>query len=233
MPFDLQVDTPIINPHHSITEPQLISSNTCFNGWFGIPFQDKHHITHIRVPQPSKILTLYNLHHLIPLYPSILSKSSIRQLMLHILPSCLAQELLSILPLPNLYQSTITSQHKFISHCFHLQPMPSSSTCKDSYATDKDTATIIQHLIFHQPFENTILSSLPAQFRSAISNNNLGIVEGCLIFYETVIPTAKKICRIVAPVSPRLTIFSLLHASPTVGRMGEYKTLYRIKLRFF
>ena len=31
VPFDLQIDTSIINPHHSIPEPQLISSNTCFN----------------------------------------------------------------------------------------------------------------------------------------------------------------------------------------------------------
>ena len=34
VPFDLQVDTSIINPHYYIPEPQLISSNTRFNGWF-------------------------------------------------------------------------------------------------------------------------------------------------------------------------------------------------------
>ena len=131
MPFDLQIDTFIINPHHFIPEPQLISSNSCFNGWFGIPFQDKHHIIHIRVPQRSEILTLYNFHHLIPLYPSILSKSSIRQLVLHILPSCLAQDLISILPLFNLDQYATTSQHTCISYCFHLQPMPSFSMWKN------------------------------------------------------------------------------------------------------
>ena len=78
MPLDFQVDTSIITPHRFIPEPQLISCNTCFNSWFGIPFQDKHHINHIRVPQPSEILTLCNLCHLIPLYLSILSESSIR-----------------------------------------------------------------------------------------------------------------------------------------------------------
>ena len=143
MPFDLQIDTFIINPHHFIPEPHLISSNTFFNGWFGIPFQDKNHITHIRAPQPSEILNLYNLPLLISLYPSILSESSIRQLVLHILPSCLVQELISVLPLPNLDQSAETSQHKCISHSFHLQPMSSSSTWKDAYAAHKDTATIM------------------------------------------------------------------------------------------
>ena len=106
--------------------------------------------------------------------------------------------------------------------------MPSSSTWKDAYDADKYTATIMQHLLYHQSFEKATLSSLPAQFRSAIANNNLGIGESRLVFYETVITTANKINRIVVLVSFRYTIFSLLHASPTTGHMGAYKTLYRI-----
>ena len=74
------------------------------------------------------------------------------------------------------------------------------------------------------------LSSLAAHYRSAIAINTLGIVEGRLLFYETVPTTANKICRIIFPVSFRHTIFSLLHASPTAGHIGEYKTLYRIKV---
>ena len=128
VPFDLQVDKSIINPHNFIPESQLISSNTCFNGLFGIPFQDKHHITHMQVLQLPEILTLYNPHYRIPFYPFIVSESRIRQLAFYISPSCLAREIISILPLPNLDQSATTSQHQCISHCFHLQPMSSSST---------------------------------------------------------------------------------------------------------
>ena len=93
-------DTSMINPRHSIPKPQIISSNTSFNGSFGIPFQDESYIIHIRAPQPSEILTLYNLHNLIPLYLSILSESIIRRLVLHILPSCLVQELATISHFP-------------------------------------------------------------------------------------------------------------------------------------
>ena len=168
VPYDLQVDLSIINPHHSISEPQPISSNTCFNGWFGIPFQDKHYITHIRVPHPSEMLTLYNLHHFILFYHFILSESSIRQLVLHFLPSCLAQELIYILPLSNLDQAAASSQHKYTSHCFHLQLMPSSLTWKYAYVTDKDTSIIMHYLLYHQSFEKGTLSLLWAQFRSAI-----------------------------------------------------------------
>ena len=54
------------------------------------------------INQPSEILTLYNFHHLIPLYPSILFESTIRYLVLHILPSFLVPELATILSLSNL-----------------------------------------------------------------------------------------------------------------------------------
>ena len=153
--------------------------------------------------------------------------------MLHILPSCLAQELISIFPLPNLDQSATTSQYKYISYCFHLQSMSSSLTWKVAYAADKDTSIIIQYLIYHQLFEKDTLSSLPAQYCSTIANNNRGIVEGRLVFYEIVMTITNKICRIVVPISLRQTMLSLLHASPAAGHMGEYKTLYSIKVRFF
>ena len=89
-----------------------------------IPFQDKLYITNIRAPLPSKILTLYNLHHLTPLYSSILFESIIQ---LHILSSYFAPELATILPLLNLDQSVTSSKYKCISHCFYLQSIPSTS----------------------------------------------------------------------------------------------------------
>ena len=91
----------------------------------------------------------------------------------------------------------------------------------------------MQHILYHQPFEKVIISSLPAQYRSKIINNTLCIVDGRLVFYGTVPKPTNKICRILVPVSLRHTIVFLLHTSPTVGHMGEYITLYHIKLRFF
>ena len=86
------------------------------------------HITHRRVSQLPEILSLYNLRHLILLHPSILSEYIIHQLVLHILPSFLDRELISILPISILNQSVPSSQYKCISHFFHLQPIPSSLT---------------------------------------------------------------------------------------------------------
>ena len=53
------------------------------------------------------------------------------------------------------------------------------------------------------------------------------------MFYAPVSTTGNQISRTVVPVYLRHIIFSLLHVSPAAGCMEEYKTLYRIRLRFF
>ena len=82
----------------------------------------------------------------------------------------------------------------------------------------------MHHFLHKQPFAKNAL--FPAQYRRAVATNLLGMVEGRLIFFEQVVTTANQICRIVVPISPRRIVFSLLHASPAAGHMGEYKTLY-------
>ena len=174
--LDLQDDTSIFNSHHSIPEPKLFSSNNFFNAWFGIPYKDEFRITHIRALQPSKILTLNQLHPLIPQYPSILFVSILRQLVLHILPSYLAKQLSTIISSKYQTHSTSHRHNKYIIYCFHLQPMASSLTWKGAYIADKETLLTLYHYIYHQSFERNDLSSLPAQYRSTVVNNVLSIV---------------------------------------------------------
>lgn len=92
----------------------------------------------------------------------------------------------------------------------------------DEYVANKDTTIIMEHLLYHQPFEKVTLSLLLVQYYSAITNNALDTVEGCVVFYETIPTTVNKICRIVVTVFLRRTLFSLLHASPSVGHMGVF-----------
>ena len=112
--------------------------------------------------------------------------------MLYILPSCLVQELATILPLTNLVKYVPSTNHNCIRYYFHLQLMLSSSTWKDSYVADKDTTIIMQYLLYHQSFEQVIIPSLPAQYRSSIVNNTLCIVEGRHVLYEIVPKNTKN-----------------------------------------
>ena len=147
-PLDLQLDTSFINPHHSIPELQLVSSDNCFNGWFDIPLIDESHITHIRSPKPYEILSLYRLYHFIPLYPSLLSAPIIRHLVLNILPSCLAQQFSIILLSLHQSHSASHSHNKWINYCFHLHPIPSSLSWKKTYTSDKETSLLLYHFSF-------------------------------------------------------------------------------------
>ena len=177
----------LINPHYSIPEPQLVSSDDYFNDWFGISYKDEYYINHIQSPQPSEILSLYRIRHLIPLYPSILSAPIIRQLVLHI------NQRLSTILLSTHHTHYISYSHnKFISYCFHLQSIPSSLTWKEVYVADKEKALIFHHFLHHQPLRKNTLSYFPAQYRSTVDNNTLGIIEGRLVFYEPVPTTIKE-----------------------------------------
>ena len=91
----------------------------------------------------------------------------------------------------------------------------------------------MHHYLHQQPFTKNALSSFLAQYRRAVTIDSLGMVEGRLIFFEKVATSANQICRIVVPIFLRHIILCLLHASPAAGHMGEYKALYRIRLRFF
>ena len=92
----LAVNNSIINPLFLAPEPSLHYDASLFDAWFGIPFQESPYTTYIRAPHPSEILTLYNLHSLIPLYPSLLSSKHIRYHVLHTLLSCLYNHIASV-----------------------------------------------------------------------------------------------------------------------------------------
>ena len=77
------------------------------------------------------------------------------------------------------------------------------------------------------------ITSLAVTYRRDIAQNLLCIINGRLVYLELITVSSNYLCRIVIPLSLRRVIFDVLHASPATNHMGEYKTLYRIKFRFF
>ena len=89
---------------------------------------------------------------------------------------------------------------------------------------------LLDRLSISNPLDKPTILHLPAAYRTAIARNLLGILEGRLVYYEQVATVTNHICRIVVPISLCCIIFNLIHATHIAGHMGEYKTLYRIKL---
>lgn len=53
-----------------------------------------------------------------------------------------------------------------------------------------------------------------------------------LVLFKPVSMKSKYITLLVIPFSLRCKLFDHYHAGPTGGHMGEYKTLFRLRMRF-
>ena len=214
--------------------PLYLSCSTIFDGWFGIPFNDANCFTHVRSPHPIEMLRVYGLSCLIPLYPCTLFAIQIRTLVLHVLPPRIshhiAQTFLSGVVPPNIPPPT---HLQCISNYFTLQPLPTQHNWDEAYQNDSETKLFLDHLSINAPLDQSTIRTLPAAYRTAIARYQIGLLSGRLAYYEHITLAHKHICRIVVPLSLRRKFFVLMHASHVAGHMGEYKTLYHIRLRFF
>ena len=77
------------------------------------------------------------------------------------------------------------------------------------------------------------ITKLAVTYRKTITHNLLCIINYRLVYLEPVTISTNHIYRIIVPLSLRHNISNAMYASPSAGHMGEYKTLYRLKLRFF
>ena len=76
-----------------------------------------------------------------------------------------------------------------------------------------------------------VIDKLNVAYKHGVAIKLFQFLEGKLVYYEKILTSTSCILRIVVPPSLRRDIFSVFHASPTAGYMGEYKTLYRLKGR--
>ena len=180
-------------------------------------------------------MTLYGFYVLILLYPTILLFVQIGSLVLNIIPLPIirhsSQGFLNHVVPPIIPFSRVSTQ--CISHCFTLQPLLASNQWARAYNDDLHTKVLIDCLYISTPLDKEKNLHLPAAYRTDIARNLLGLLEGRLVYYEPIATTTNHICRIVVPTSLRRIIFNRMHATTIAGHMGEYKTLYRVRIQFF
>ena len=97
---------------------------------------------------------------------------------------------------------------------------------------DNDTAQIISSILQSAPLSDPALQKLNVSYKYGIVHNLFQMLDDKLVYYEKTLTSSSCILRIVVPSSLRRDLFSAYHASPAGGHMGEYKTLYRLKVRF-
>ena len=71
------------------------------------------------------------------------------------------------------------------------------------------------------------------EYRANLKASLIYKLHDKLVLYKPIFRNVKHIGLIIAPLSFRRIIFSHYDAGPRGGHMGEYKTLFRIRTRFY
>ena len=98
---------------------------------------------------------------------------------------------------------------------------------------------LFRNNLFHESstpqctYDRLCIIKLAVNYRKAIAYNLIFIINCKLVYLEPIEISTNHIVRIIPPLSLRRIIFNSMYASPTTTRIGEYKTLYRLKLQLF
>ena len=82
-------------------------------------------------------------------------------------------------------------------------------------------------------FNISQLTDVDVVYHRALNEGRIRILHGKLVLYKTIFKDKRYLCLIIVPQGLRRKIFAHYHAGPSGGHMGEYKTLFRIRSRFF
>lgn len=77
------------------------------------------------------------------------------------------------------------------------------------------------------------LLKVHSQFRELLRNGTLQILKNRLVLFQNLDPDGRRLMLIVVPLALRRDIFAAYHAAPSAGHLKFYKTLHRLRSRFF
>jgi hypothetical protein len=121
----------------------------------------------------------------------------------------------------------------FSTHVHGSRPIPTPSNWLQAYNNDPDTKLLFKHLKLGIDFTKPDIQQLNPAYREYIRENRIAITDAKLTVFQPCQNNTDMLMLIIVPLSLRRDIFSAYHASPSTGHMGVYKTLHRIRLRFF
>ena len=91
----------------------------------------------------------------------------------------------------------------------------------------------MEHLHHNALMNRLCIKKLDVTYRKTIVHNLLCIFNYRLVYLEPITVSTNYICRIITLLSLRIIIFNAMYTLPATDHIREYKTLYRLKLRFF
>ena len=227
----------IYDPYFPIPEPGLRPPNTIDRTHFCIPYFSRPDTHAVRLSSNFEHLLLYSFpFDALPceIHPTIID--AIIPDLAHGLPFhtalAFATQLFHNGHFPSA-ASCITPAVRCLVAPAHT--LPTSNDWLASYRDDPDTSKLLDHLSQPQPgpWTPAFLDTVDRAYHAYLSANALTFDHPYLRVHQSLDPDSHSIALIVVPTPLRHLLFDAFHASPTAAHFGRYKTLHRIRQRFF
>ena len=230
----------VFDPDFPAPEPCFADDNNAFGCSFGVPFTDLIDANHVRPCHTREFLDFYSL----PregLSPTLI-ESPIQLLTPMLRTSCpfrlaahVADKIIDEVFVP-LLDDAGTDREAVVS-CFiaSARSLPTSSEWLEAYKADPDCNFILT-LCSEQEGDvvtETRLRTIHEQLRPYVRERRFRWHQGRIVLHQLLGVSNKTLQLILVPPPLRHFIFSAYHSTPAMGHFGEYKTLHRIRLRFF
>ena len=238
----------ILDPEFPATEPTQGNRHSVFGNRFGIPFQ-QHGTTQwqARAVSSLELLRMYSIPDTALSNPKLLVYLDTDALLDELLPSAIPHQfrynIMSSMSQQDSFYDAFTygeDAHVNSIQCFAVTTAatpPQTLNWTHSYSQDSDTSTIMKYLqettAQDCPPLDELLKSIGMGFRKHLKDGRFRIQNGKLILLQSILADKKAVILTVVPDSLRKKLFDHYHAGPTGGHMGEHKTLFRMRLRFF
>ena len=118
--------------------------------------------------------------------------------------------------------------------CFTMSAVPTDKSWEEAYAEDPDTKQIMNIISSKdQKINKNTLKPIHQAYHPHIIDNNISFSNNRLILTRALPLQNKAVTLIIVPRRMRRLLFDHFHGGPTGGHMGEFKTLHRLRIRFF
>ena len=233
----------IYDPYFPIAEAGLDifdPSHQCYTAighGFAILFPSGPDKFAVRVSSPDEVLRLYSFPYnelsqqldprlpgaLLPCLTTGLPFSTARSFAHHVLSSGIPS---------GLPTTSLAPLHCLISN---ILPVPTPTDWTDAYRADPDTARLLDALTAdpNPTWTAETTSHVHKAYLPYLEANAVGLQKHFIVVRQRLLSEHHSLSLIVVPASLRTLIFSAYHAGPTSAHLGRYKTLHRIRQRFF
>ena len=231
---------PVYDPSFPLPEPSPSQLSTTFGHQFAIAYRSSPSHYSVRPSSATESLTIYS-------FP------------LSALPNHLPPSLLASLPafLPSSLPFSTASafaHHIFSSHVFptlssaprdtssrvccllsDVRSVPTPTDWTTAYHADPDTHRFLLHLQQPNPppWPPELIAAVDPAYRPYLQANSVTLRQHHLTVRQQLFPSTQFLSLILVPKPLRSLIFDAYHAGPTSAHFGRYKTLHRIRQRFF